>query len=61
MDDLLEMGNWNYLINLAGSEFPIKSQKSLTTYLKSLNGQNLVQSQDFFSDVAWTVKVKQKC
>jgi len=56
MDDLLEIGNWNYLINLAGSEFPIKSQKSLTTYLKSLNGQNLVQSQDFLSDVAWTVK-----
>ncbi|ESO90649.1 hypothetical protein LOTGIDRAFT_122925, partial [Lottia gigantea] len=41
MDDALKF-DWKYFINLAGSEFPLKTNLELVTILKAFNGASLV-------------------
>ena len=36
--------NWKYWINLSGEEYPLMTNKELVRYLKSLHGQNEIES-----------------
>jgi hypothetical protein len=43
MEDHLRYPDWKYHINLAGQEFPLKTNLELVRILKAFNGSNVVQ------------------
>ena len=43
MKDHLRYTDWKYHINLAGQEFPLKTNLELVRILKAFNGSNLIQ------------------
>ncbi|VDD77793.1 unnamed protein product [Mesocestoides corti] len=44
---------WKYLINLAGQDFPLRTNLELVAALKALNGSNLVESLPLDKYKAW--------
>ena len=49
MKDLIRSPvQWKYLLNMAGTEFPLKTNKEIVTILKYLNGTNDVEQYPFF-------------
>ncbi|RDD42225.1 Beta-1,3-galactosyl-O-glycosyl-glycoprotein beta-1,6-N-acetylglucosaminyltransferase 3 [Trichoplax sp. H2] len=45
MNDLLHSKKpWKYVINLCGQDFPLKTNREIVTYLKSLHGKNDVET-----------------
>ena len=45
MEDLWKYPNWKYFINLAGEEFPLKTNLEIVKILKLLGGANNIQSK----------------
>ncbi|XP_069119179.1 beta-1,3-galactosyl-O-glycosyl-glycoprotein beta-1,6-N-acetylglucosaminyltransferase-like [Argopecten irradians] len=43
MEDLWKYKNWKYFMNLAGNEFPLRTNLELVRILKTLNGSNHIQ------------------
>lgn len=46
--------NWKYYLNIAGSDFPLKTNSEIVAYLKGLN--NFSDVQDLADDDAWKYK-----
>lgn len=44
MGDLLRLGNWKYLVNLVGQDFPLYDNHEIVYALKGLNGKNAIES-----------------
>ena len=40
MEEVLQYRNWSYYLNLAGQEFPLKTNYDIVKILKALNGSN---------------------
>ncbi|XP_033759263.1 LOW QUALITY PROTEIN: beta-1,3-galactosyl-O-glycosyl-glycoprotein beta-1,6-N-acetylglucosaminyltransferase-like [Pecten maximus] len=43
MEDLWKYNDWKYIINIAGNEFPLRTNLELVNILKTLNGSNHVE------------------
>ena len=59
MKDLIQSPvQWKYLLNMAGTEFPLKTNKEIVTILKYLNGSNDVEQLPFFPQIQERYKYK---
>ncbi|CDS36961.1 glycosyltransferase 14 family member [Echinococcus multilocularis] len=45
--------NWDYLVNIAGQEFPLKTNLELVAALKALNGSNLIEAAPIKRFQSW--------